>query len=232
MGAPILFCVMYWNFLRCSRAWSTSADCWYARDSPNSAEACRGLSFRARSKASMACGNCLACAYAVPRKYQVSASLGSISVTRLKASMAASRVSSVLGQQAEAVPRVRILRVLLESVVQGRFGLIDFLKVQVGDANVQARDCQCGVGFDRGLERLQALFEKLLVHVGHAEIVEARGFDGIRSFRLSLRDAEKRPKAARSMPDESDRDSRCHSIRFNHRGHGEHRGIRSQGISD
>ncbi len=104
------------------------------------------------------------------------------------------RVSSVLGQQAEAVPRVRILRVLLESVIQGDFGLIDLLKIQVGDANVQARDCQCGIGFDRGLERLQALFEKLLVHVGHAEIVEARGFDGIRSFRLSLRDGGEESK--------------------------------------
>ena len=50
---------------------------------------CSGLSFSAWSNASIACGNCFACTYAVPRKYQVSASFASISMTRLNASIAA-----------------------------------------------------------------------------------------------------------------------------------------------
>jgi len=55
---------------------------------------------------------------------------------------------------------------------------------------IQPRDRQFGIEFGRLLETLESFFEKLLVHVGSAEIVQACGFRGIRS-RLSLRGREK-----------------------------------------
>jgi hypothetical protein len=51
-------------------------------------------------------------------------------------------IARILRQQAEVVPRVRILRILLERVLQRGFGFVDLLQVQEGDALIQPRHRQ------------------------------------------------------------------------------------------
>ena len=63
--------------------------------------------------------------------------------------------------------------------------------------SIQPRDGQLRIEFGRLLETLQCLFEKLLVHVGGAEIVQARSLGGIR-FRLSLRRGREQDQNAAS----------------------------------
>ena len=50
------------------------------------------------------------------------------------------RVSGVLREQAEVVPRIWILGLLLERIFQRGFGFVDLLQVQEGDAFIQARN--------------------------------------------------------------------------------------------
>ena len=102
------------------------------------------------------------------------------------------RIARVLGQHPEAVPGIRILRILLQRVFQRRLGFVDLLQIQIGNALVQPRDRQFGIGRGGLLKFFQPLLEQLLVHVGDAEIVQARGFD-----RDSVSTPEdSRPKAA------------------------------------
>ena len=98
-------------------------------------------------------------------------------------------VAGVLREQAEVVPGVRILGILLERCFERGFGFVDLLQVQVGDAFIQACDRQFRIKLRRLLEALQSLLEKLLVHIGGAQIVQARGLGGIR-FRLRGRGEE------------------------------------------
>ena len=116
----------------------------------------------------------------------MSASLASISVTCLKASMAAGCVAGIFREQAEAVPRVGTLGILLECVFERLLRFVDLLQVQVGDAFVEPRDRKLRIGIERLLELFQSFFEELLIHVGDAKIVVAAqlrsglGFDGLR----------------------------------------------------
>ena len=116
----------------------------------------------------------------------MSASFASMSSHVMKSINRGLSISGILREQAEVVPGVWILGILLERVFQRGLGLVDLLQVQKGDAFIQARDRQLGIEFRGLLEGLESLLEKLLVHVGGAEIVQARRLRRIR-FRLSLR---------------------------------------------
>ncbi len=146
---------------------------------PNSAEACSGFSLSACSNASIACGYCLACAYAVPRKYQVSASFGSTSVTCLNAVNGRIGFIRVLRKQAEVVPGMRVLGILLGHFLQDRLGIIDFLQVEQRDGAIQLRNQQLRILCGGRLELLERLLEQLLVHVGDADVVQPRGFGNL-----------------------------------------------------
>ena len=71
-------------------------------------------------------------------------------------------------------------------LLEGGFGFVNSLQVQVGDALVQFRDREIGIECSGLLKRLEAFLEKLLVHVRGAEVVHAGGLDWIGSFRLRL----------------------------------------------
>src|SRR5208282_1643670 len=95
-------------------------------------------------------------------------------------------VACIFGQQAEVVPGVRILWILLQRIFQRDFGIVNLLHVEQSDAFIQPRHGQRGIEFGGLLEGLQSLLEKLLVHVGRSEIVQARSLDGV-AFRWTLR---------------------------------------------
>ena len=118
------------------------------------------------------------------------------------------RVARILGQQSEAVPGVRAFRILLEGIFQRGFCLVNLLQIQIGDALVQACNRELGIGFGCLLELLQSLFEKLLIHVGDADVVEARGFNWIR-----LRREGKQTKGRDERGDETCRTFRIHSVK-------------------
>src|SRR6202007_923188 len=80
-------------------------------------------------------------------------------------------IAGVLGHQAEVVPCIRIFRILFQRVVESRFGLVNLLKIQFGDALVEPSNRELWISFSSLLELLQRFFKKLLVHVGAAEIV-------------------------------------------------------------
>ena len=84
------------------------------------------------------------------------------------------RVARVLGEHSQAIPRVRIFRILFERIFEGSLRLIHFLQVEICNALIQSRDCEFGIDLRGLLEGLQSLLEQLLVHVGGAEIVQAR----------------------------------------------------------
>ena len=87
------------------------------------------------------------------------------------------RVTGVLVEQCEIVPGMRILGITFDRFFQNTFGLVHTLKVEQGDATIDLRTLLLGVKGRSPFKFLQCLFEELLVHVGHAKIVEARGFD-------------------------------------------------------
>ena len=126
----------------------------------------------------MACGYCLSCADAAPRKYQLSASLGSISVTRRNASTDPWRIVGILVQQAQAEPGVGIVGIVLAGGFEKRLCGIDAGQVQQRDALIQSRDLQFGIEGGSLLKGLETFLEKLLVHVGRAQIVQACRFGG------------------------------------------------------
>ena len=107
----------------------------------------------------------------------MSASFGSISMTCLNASIDSLRVARIFREQSKAVPGIRILGILLQRVFQRDFGIVDLLQIQIRDALVQSRDGKLGIRFGRLLKLLQSFFEKLLVHVRDANVVQTRGFD-------------------------------------------------------
>ena len=111
-------------------------------------------------------------------------------------------VSGVLREQTEVVPRVWIFGVLLDFVFERGPGFVDLLQVQECDAFIQACNRELRIELGRLLEGLESFFEKLLVHVGGAEIVQARGLRWIR-FRLGLRWGSKQAKCGQDYASES-----------------------------
>ena len=96
-------------------------------------------------------------------------------------------IAGILVEQSEVVPRVRIPGILLERIFERRPGFVNLLQVQEGDAFIQPRDRQFGIKLNRLLECLESLLEKLLVHVGGAEIVHARSLNRIGGLYGALR---------------------------------------------
>ncbi len=111
-------------------------------------------------------------------------------------------VSSILREKPKVVPRVWILRILLERVFQRGLGFVDLLQIQKCDAFIQTRNRQLGIELRGLLEGLESFFEKLLVHVSGAQIVQARGLRRIR-FRLSLRRGREQAKRGQEYASES-----------------------------
>ena len=103
------------------------------------------------------------------------------------------RIASIFCQQPKVVPCVRNLCILLDRIFECSFGLIDFLQIQKRDAFVQARHRQLRIKLRRLAKGFESLLEQLLVHVGRAQIVHPRGFDGIR-LQWSLRRGGKKTK--------------------------------------
>ena len=62
MGEPSLFCVMYWNFFKCSRACVDVAGLLVGARQTELRRGVQRIELSACWKASIACGNCLACA--------------------------------------------------------------------------------------------------------------------------------------------------------------------------
>jgi len=118
------------------------------------------------------------------------------------------RIASILREQSEAVPRIRALGILLERVFQRGLRVVDFLKIQIRYALVQTRDGKLGIDFGRLLELLQSLIEQLLVHVGDADVVEARSFDWVR-----LRREGKQTKSRDKRGDKTCRNFQIHSVK-------------------
>ena len=115
------------------------------------------------------------------------------------------RIAGVLGQHPEAVPGIRILRILFQRIFQCNLGFVDLLQVQVSDTHIQPRDRKFGIGLRGLLELFQSLLEQLLVHVGDAEVIQARRLDGIR-FRLGGQQA----KGSKQRCDKGSRNSEIH----------------------
>ena len=111
-------------------------------------------------------------------------------------------IASIFGQQAEVIPCVGVLRILLERILQHRFGFLDLLHIQQGDAFIEASHREIRIKLRCLLECLESFLEKLLVHVGGAEIIHARSFDGIRLW-LSLRAGREEAKGGREYAGES-----------------------------
>ena len=89
------------------------------------------------------------------------------------------RVAHVLGQHPEAVPCVGTLRILFERIFQPGLGIIDLLQIQIRNALVQPCNRELRIGLRGLLEVLQSLLKELLVHIGDAQVVQARGFNRI-----------------------------------------------------
>ena len=89
------------------------------------------------------------------------------------------RIAGILRQKTDTVPGIRILRILLQSIFQSRFGFVDFLQIQIGNAFVQPRNGKFRISLGCLLKLFKGLLKELLVHIRNPEIVKAGGFDRI-----------------------------------------------------
>ena len=89
------------------------------------------------------------------------------------------RITVVLVQQSQVVPDVRIFGIGLGCFFKDFFGFFHFAGIYKGNAFVDASHRQLRVQFNCLAKRLQTLFEKLLIHVGRTQVVEACGRAGL-----------------------------------------------------
>ena len=92
-----------------------------------------------------------------------------------------------------------IVGILLYCVLKKLPGCIDSAEVEQRDTLIHLRDLEFGIERGRLFKGFQGFFEKLLVHVGGAEIVETCGFSGLvwlacpgRVLRLGCEDGDRR----------------------------------------
>ena len=85
------------------------------------------------------------------------------------------RLAAVFLEHAECVPHVRIFRILLGGFFENLFCGIDAGKTQQRNSLIYFRNVQIGVCGSRVFKIFERLLEQLLVHVGTAKIVQARG---------------------------------------------------------
>ena len=84
-------------------------------------------------------------------------------------------VSVLARDQAKVVPGSRVLRVLCNHLAQHGACLRQLLRIEQRDSLIQLRNQQRRIFFDGGRKQLLSSIEVLLIHVGHAEIVQLNG---------------------------------------------------------
>ena len=103
-------------------------------------------------------------------------------------------LAQVLVQQAQVVPDPHVSRFLLAYRKQGGARGVVALQIQQGNALVEPGGVEFGIHLVGLLELLQRLCKALLVHIGHAQVVEPDGFLNRPGFRHAGRGNESQPQ--------------------------------------